>query len=201
MQFNNLIIIVMKTSKIYLLLVFPVILFSCNSQQNRSKEVSKDTTKNAMLVENAKVEGGEQQSDEDFVKEAASGGLMEVELGRYAQQNATNPRVKNFGAMMVKDHSKANEELRSIATSKNITMPAAMMDKQQNTVNDLQKKGADFDKEYMKEMVDDHEKDVDKFQKMAENGKDPDLKAFAAKTVSILLMHQDSAKSIRDALK
>lgn len=154
-----------------------------------------------MLVENAKVEGGEQQSDEDFVKEAASGGLMEVELGRYAQQNATNPRVKNFGAMMVKDHSKANEELRSIATSKNITMPAAMMDKQQNTVNDLQKKGADFDKEYMKEMVDDHEKDVDKFQKMAENGKDPDLKAFAAKTVSILLMHQDSAKSIRDALK
>lgn len=191
----------MKTSKIYLLLVFPVILFSCNSQQNRSKEVSKDTTKNAMLVENAKVEGGEQQSDEDFVKEAASGGLMEVELGRYAQQNATNPRVKNFGAMMVKDHSKANEELRSIATSKNITMPAAMMDKQQNTVNDLQKKGADFDKEYMKEMVDDHEKDVDKFQKMAENGKDPDLKAFAAKTVSILLMHQDSAKSIRDALK
>lgn len=192
----------MKTLRLYLLLIVPVILFSCNSQQNRSKEGSKDTTKNAMLVENAKVESGEQQSDEDFVKEAASGGLMEVELGRYAQQNATNPRVKNFGAMMVKDHSKANEELRTLAASKNITLPAAMMDKHQNKVNDLQKKDkTEFDKDYMKEMVDDHEKDVDNFQKMAEKGKDPDLKAFAAKTVSILLMHQDSAKSIRDALK
>lgn len=193
----------MKTLKLYLLLVIPVILWSCNSQQNQSKEGSKDTTDNAMLVENAKVEGGEQQSDEDFVKEAASAGLMEVELGRYAQQNATNPRVKNFAAMMVKDHSKANEELRSIASGKNITLPAAMNDNHQNKVNDLQKKekGAEFDREYMNEMVDDHEKDVDKFQRMAEKGQDPDLKAFAAKTVSILLMHQDSAKSIRDALK
>ncbi len=71
-----------------------------------------------------------------------------------------------------------------------------------NMVNDLKKKkGADFDKEYMKEMVDDHEKDVDKFRQQAENGNDPELKAFAGKTLPVLIIHQDSAKKINSVLK
>jgi putative membrane protein len=152
-----------------------------------------------MLVENAKVEAT--ADDKSFVGEAATGGLMEVELGRYAEQNALNPRVKNFGAMMVRDHSKANDELKAIAAGKNISFPATMDDSQMNIVNDLKtKSGADFDKEYMKEMVDDHERDVDKFKKESEDGTDAEIKAFASKTLPILNAHQDSAKSIRDAL-
>jgi len=136
--------------------------------------------------------------DEDFIREAASGGMLEVELGRYAQQNAQNPRVKQYGAMMVRDHSKANEELRGIASGKNVTI-SDIEDSHRRKMTDLQEKsGQDFDEAYMKEMVDDHEKDVDKFKKVAEDGKDPDLKAFAAKTLPVLLMHLDSAKSIRD---
>lgn len=170
---------------------------------NRPKtDSSKDTDKNAMLVENAKVEGQDnEQGDQGFLNEAASGGMMEVELGRYAQENAVNTRVKNFGAMMVRDHSKANEELKSLASSKSLTLPSSMDEKHMNKVNELKgKTGADFDKEYMKEMVDDHEKDVDEFRKQSENAKDADIKAFAAKTLPILQTHQDSAKAIRDAL-
>lgn len=126
---------------------------------------------------------------------------MEVELGKYAQQNATNPRVRNFGSMMVRDHSKANDELKSIASRKNINVPTTMEDKHREMMSDIQKKsGQDFDKEYMKAMVDDHGKDIDKFKKHAENGVDPDLKTFASKTLPVLLMHQDSAKVIRDFL-
>jgi putative membrane protein len=189
----------MKTLK-FVVIILSVAMMACN---NRPKtDSSKDTDKNAMLVENAKVEGQDnEQGDQGFLNEAASGGMMEVELGRYAQENAVNPRVKNFGAMMVRDHSKANEELKSLASSKSLTLPSSMDEKHMNKVNELKgKTGADFDKEYMKEMVDDHEKDVDEFRKQSENAKDADIKAFAAKTLPILQTHQDSAKAIRDAL-
>ncbi|HEX2976404.1 MAG TPA: DUF4142 domain-containing protein [Bacteroidales bacterium] len=189
----------MKTLK-FVVIILSVAMMACN---NRPKtDSSKDTDKNAMLVENAKVEGQDnEQGDQGFLNEAASGGMMEVELGRYAQENAVNTRVKNFGAMMVRDHSKANEELKSLASSKSLTLPSSMDEKHMNKVNELKgKTGADFDKEYMKEMVDDHEKDVDEFRKQSENAKDADIKAFAAKTLPILQTHQDSAKAIRDAL-
>lgn len=197
----------MKTLTFKLLLMaIAVIMMACGGQQNRNTGndttlMDNDTASNTAVMQDNNAGGGSEK-DEDFIKEAASGGLMEVELGRYAQQNAQNPRVRNFGAMMVRDHSQANEELKAILTQKNLTVPAAMEDNHRNKMNDIQKKtGADFDKEYMGEMVDDHEKDVDRFKRYAENGNDPELKAFAAKTLPILLMHQDSAKKIRDAIK
>ena len=204
----------MKTLTLKLLIMaIPIVMMSCGGQQNRNADNNKDndstvlgsdtTNRNAVVVDNKDNDGmNGSNRDENFIEDAVSGGLMEVELGRYAQQNAQNPRVRNFGAMMVRDHSKANEELKSILTQKNITVPTTMKDKHHDSMTDIQKKtGTDFDKDYISEMVDDHEKDVDKFKKMAEDGTDPELKAFAAKTLPILLMHQDSAKKIKDALK
>ena len=197
----------MKTLTFKLLLMaIAVIMMACGGQQNRNTDndstlMDADSVGNTAVLQDNNA-GGVADKDEDFIKEATSGGLMEVELGRYAQQNAQNPRVRNFGAMMVRDHSQANEELKAILSQKNLTAPAAMEDNHRNKMNDIQKKtGADFDKEYIGEMVDDHEKDVDRFKRYAENGNDPELKAFAAKTLPVLLMHQDSAKKIRDAIK
>ncbi|MGE5457822.1 MAG: DUF4142 domain-containing protein [Methanococcaceae archaeon] len=198
----------MKTITFKLLLMaIPLIMMACGGQQNRTGNTSdndstlvRDTTnKDAVLVND---NNAASNKDDDFIKDAVSGGLMEVELGRYAQQNAQNPRVRNFGAMMVRDHSKANDELKTLLTQKNIAVPPTMDDKHHDKMTDIQKKtGADFDKDYMSEMVDDHDKDVDKFKKFAENGTDPELKSFAGKLLPVLLMHQDSAKKIKDALK
>ncbi|HLP71603.1 MAG TPA: DUF4142 domain-containing protein [Bacteroidales bacterium] len=193
----------MKTAKYLLIMAVPLVMMSCNNQR-ANRQDNKNLADKAVVVENAKVDANkdnEPQSVENFVQEAAYGGMMEVELGRYAQQNASSPRVKNFGAMMVRDHSKANDELKSIAAGKSMTVPATLDDKHQNNMNDvMKKKGADFDKDYMKMMVDDHNKDVDEFRKQSENGKDPEIKAFAAKTLQVLVVHQDSAKRINDAL-
>ena len=208
----------MKTITLKLLLMaVPIIMMSCGGSQNRNNAntsnanvnadnsaMSKDSAnKSAILMnDSTNMDHSGQFKDQDFVKEASSGGLMEVELGKYAQQHAMNARVKNFGAMMVRDHTKANEELKSIAATKNMTLPSTMEDKHREMMSDIQKKtGGDFDKAYIKEMVDDHEKDVDKFKKQAEKGVDPDLKTFASKTLPVLLMHQDSAKKINDAIK
>ena len=194
----------MKAIKFLLLLVVPIMI-SCNSQPN-NRNMSENKSTDDIDMSDPRTGMGARNSDNDldvddeFIREAASGGMLEVELGRYAQQNAQNPRVKQYGAMMVRDHSKANEELRGIASGKNVTI-SDMDDSHRGKMTDLQEKsGAEFDEAYMKEMVDDLEKDVDKFKKQAEDGKDRDVKAFAAKTLPVLLMHQDSAKSIRDAI-
>ncbi len=133
----------------------------------------------------------------DFAVEAANGGMMEVKLGEYASKNAIDKRVKNFGSMMVKDHTKANNELKGIATSKNIAIPSTVGEDKTQDMNDLMKKtGKDFDKAYMEAMVKDHKDDIDLFQKTADNSKDSAMKAFAAKALPTLKKHLDSAEAI-----
>jgi putative membrane protein len=99
--------------------------------------------------------------------------------------------------MLVTDHSKANDELKSIASSKSVTVPAAMMPAHQKHVDMLKaKSGADFDKAYMNMMLDDHKKDIADFKKASSNGTDSDIKNFAAKTLPVLQKHLDSAQAI-----
>lgn len=140
--------------------------------------------------------------DSTFVLEAASGGLMEVTLGKLAATNASSAEVKKFGAQMVTDHSAANNELMAIAATKNITVPANPAEKHQKHIDELKtKKGAEFDKAYMRMMVEDHEEDVSKFEKEATDGGDADVKAFAASKVPILKSHHEMAKGINDKMK
>jgi putative membrane protein len=103
-----------------------------------------------------------------FALKAGAGGTMEVELGNIAQQNAQSPRVKRFGAMMVKDHTKANKELISLAGSRNILIPSKIPDKIQTHIDEMKKlRGAEFDKHYMDMMTDDHKEDIELFEKAA----------------------------------
>lgn len=133
----------------------------------------------------------------DFAVEAANGGMTEVELGKLAQEKASDQRVKDFGAMMVKDHTAAGDRLKSIAAAKNITLPSEIGDKAKKDIEDLSKKsGKDFDKAYMDMMLDDHKNDVKEFEDAADKCKDPDLKTFASETLPTLRMHLDSAKAI-----
>lgn len=142
------------------------------------------------------------EDDTKFMMKAASGGMMEVELGQMAQQKAKSQRVKDFGAMMVRDHTNANNELKALAANKNVSLPAAMVEEHQMHVNNMKEKaGMDFDKAYMSMMIDDHEKDVSDFSSASNNGSDAEVKAFAAKTLPVLRAHLNSAKSVNDAVK
>lgn len=132
-----------------------------------------------------------------FMKDAAQGGLSEVALGKMAVQKGTSPAVKSFGQMMVDDHTRANNELAQVASRKGVTLPTDVSAKQNAMADKLSKlSGAEFDKEYAKEMVSDHQEDVEEFQKQAQNGTDPDVKAFAEKTLPVLQKHLAAAKQL-----
>ena len=128
--------------------------------------------------------------DADFVKGAASGGMMEVQLGKTAQENASKTQVKEFGRRMQTDHSKANNDLKKIAAKKDIKLPTELERQHKSTLDKLSKlKGGEFDREYMSTMVTDHKEDIEKFQEEAEKGKDPDVKKFAKDNLPILKKH------------
>lgn len=165
---------------------------------NESNEVKHDSAENTGTAQTAPVS----EEDSKFAVEAASGGMMEVQLGELAQQKASSQRVKDFGAMMVRDHTKANDELKSLAGMKSITLPPAPGEDHMDNIKELSKKsGKEFDKDYIKMMVDDHKNDVDHFEKCSKDAKDTDIKAFADKTLPVLRAHLDSAKAIRSSMK
>jgi putative membrane protein len=141
-------------------------------------------------------------ADSKFVQAAASGGMLEVRLGELAATKASNPAVRQFGQRMVRDHSMANKQLMSALTASGIRPPMAMLDKDVTTFNHLAKlSGAEFDKAYMKHMVEDHKHDVAAFEKEAKDGKDAKVKAFAEQTLPTLKEHLKLAQQTCDQVE
>lgn len=142
--------------------------------------------------------GSLSSSDRKFVTEAAEGGKMEVELGELAQQKAESDAVKQFGKRMADDHGKANRELADLASSKAVQLsdkPSSKAQREKDRLSTLS--GAAFDREYVKMMVKDHEKDVAAFKRESQQAKDPDLKAWAAKTLPTLEDHLRMIKQVQ----
>ena len=135
--------------------------------------------------------------DRDFMNDAASAGMKEVELGRYAASPAGSARVKEYGQHMMDDHAKANEELKEIAAQKDVELPAKMSATDRAAVDRLMKmKGAEFDRAYMQAMVADHQKVIGKFRDQSRSGQDPTIKQFATKTLPTLEHHLEMAKEV-----
>ncbi|MGB9474695.1 MAG: DUF4142 domain-containing protein [Candidatus Udaeobacter sp.] len=130
------------------------------------------------------------EKDKTFMKKAAKGGMMEVAMGKTAEQNAQSEDVKSFGKRMVTDHSKANDELKSIAEQKGVKLS-----------NKEHTGKWSSDKAYMDAMVKDHEKDLAEFKEEASGGSDPDVKKFADDTAKIIQEHLDLAKETQGKLQ
>ncbi len=161
-------------------------------EQTKSK---KDGTEVAEEQNAEKMVTDEGEDDAEFMVKAASGGMLEVELGQLATQKGGNTQVKEFGRQMIKDHGTANQELKNLATLKNITLPTSMSDKHRKHVEELSRlSGAEFDREYMELMKKDHKEDIKLFEKAANEAMDADIKALAAKELPVLRHHLQMAE-------
>lgn len=128
--------------------------------------------------------------DASFYKKAAEGGIAEVEAGQLAQGKGNSQPVKDFGAMMVKDHSAANEKLKTLAASKDITLPSSSSVGQMAAKTKLDALSGDaFDKSYVKGQVSAHRQTIALFRKEISSGQDADAKAFATATLPTVRSH------------
>jgi putative membrane protein len=187
----------MKKNTWRLLLMFCALLsFASCSRKNDtdSKELAKDQNE-------AKFDDTKKEDDTKFAVEAADGGMLEVQLAQLAIANAASKQVKDFAQSMVKEHSKANEELKSLATQKNITLPGTLSEESKKEYDKLaEKRGEDFDEAYCDFMVKDHKDDIDKFKKEADDGNDADIKSWASEKLPTLQHHLSMAESMEDAV-
>jgi putative membrane protein len=141
---------------------------------------------------------GMSRSDRDFMTKVAGDSLAEIELGRLAAERGQSDAVKQFGQRMVSDHTKANDELKRLADQKGVTLPTQLDKTHARTRDRLAKlDAAAFDREFVKDMVRDHKKDVSAFQRESQKAKDPDLKSWAGQTLPTLQDHLKAAQDLQ----
>jgi putative membrane protein len=129
-------------------------------------------------------------NEKAFIMNAAKGGMTEVELGKLAAEKGASQEVKDFGNQMVKDHSKANDDLKEVAGKMNVTMPEKVDPKHQAMIAKMSAlSGAAFDKAYVNGMVKAHKQDIALFESADKEVKNEDLKAFIEKTVPVMKGH------------
>ncbi len=187
----------MKTLNFFIAaLISAVVALACNSGDRRATDDSVDQARN--VNDTAATTN---RDDTDFAVKAADAGLAEIELGKLALEKSNDPRVKEFAQKIVEDHSKVVEELMTVASQKNIVLPAVPSDDHVEKVQDLKEApDADFDSEYIAQIAADHSRVVSWFEDAAEDAEDPDIKSFATKNLSKLKQHHELAKELRDSL-
>jgi len=136
--------------------------------------------------------------DAEFVKKAASGGMAEVAMGQLGAKMGQSSGVKQFSETLIADHTKANQELMAAAKAAGLTVPPAIGAEEQKHIDMMKEhKGADFDKAFADHMIKDHEKDIAEFKRASTEAKDPNIKAFATKTLPTLQQHLEMAKKLQ----
>lgn len=203
----------MKTLRYLILITLTVWgIQACNNPRNKdtvsmAKEANKDNDTTDYMdtrslgTEEFPTVATMPYSDSDFAVEAADGGMLEVQLGKIALTNSSNQDVKDFGQMMIDDHTKANNELMALAKEKNITLPPAPSQKSVKRIKDLNEKtGGDFDKDYINFMVSDHESVISSFENASNKTADADIRSFVDKTLPVLKNHLSAAKTLKDKL-
>jgi putative membrane protein len=189
--------IIFMKRMISLFAVSTLFILSCNNEAKDPVEQADSANKQAR-IDTTTMAPAPDAATSSFLVDAANGGMAEVALSRLAAEKSSNAAVKNFARMMITDHTAANDQVKTLAAQKNVTLPADVSEENRKTADDLMKKtGKDFDKDYVDIMQKDHEKTVKMFENAASNIKDADVISFANNTLPKLRAHLDSIKVIR----
>jgi len=184
------------------LLALPFLIWACNNE-------SKDSVEKADSANEAKLDSPATHATittdaetTDFLVKAANCGMAEVQFGQLAQEKAINQQVKDLGKMMADEHSAANEQVKSLAAQRNVSLPATLSDEKKKDYDNLAKKsGKDFDKAYLSLLESEHKTDIDLFEKSVDKINDAEVKTFINNTIPKLKSHHQSVKDLQKSIK
>jgi len=190
-------------------LIIGAIFFSaCNGNSSKSETMNSDSTSSTMSSDTNKMVSPATDTSnskmamvgddaKDFTTNATQDGMTEVELGKIAMKNAGTQSIKDFGKMMVDDHSKIDNELKDLATKKMVDVPTAVTADQQKDIDKLSKEtGKTFDKDYVHMMLEGHKKAIAAFKSAGDKITDSDYKDFIMKSLPTLQKHLDAIEAI-----
>src|ERR1017187_667299 len=143
-----------------------------------------------LLVSPASAATPVSMADKDFILAAAQGGMTEVKLGELVAQKGLRADVKEFGQMMVKDHSAINDDLKALAAKEGVTLPDSLDAKHQGMVDKLAAlTGSAFDDAYVAAMIKGHKKDAKAFKAESTARQGADIKSFLDKSIPVVESH------------
>ncbi|HYE18514.1 MAG TPA: DUF4142 domain-containing protein [Tepidisphaeraceae bacterium] len=174
---------------------------ACLSLVVSSAAFAADNPKKGMSLVDQKVMSMTPPADsKQFAMKAAESGMCEVQLGKLAQTKGTSDQVKQLGRMLEQEHSQANQELMSVAKAKNIDLPTTVGEDKQAELDAFGKlEGKAFDNAFLLHNIKGHLKSVMMFRTEAQNGTDPEIKAWAAKTLPALQKHTSHIAQVAQA--
>jgi putative membrane protein len=183
-----------------------ILVTGCNQQRGNEPKNTADNNTSSRIDTNNEAKtstgGPVSTSDQQFVTEAANGGMKEVELSTYVAQQTKNQDVKQLAERIAQDHTNANQELKTAAQQDNAQMPASIDEKSVQELNQFKKmSGSKLDRMYVQHMIEDHQKDIAKFQQQANSGMSAQVKAFAQKTLPTLQEHLQMAQQTQSKLR
>jgi putative membrane protein len=185
------------------------LLFAIVSIMGACNNATKDSVEKADSINKANIDSPEvkqpimaDEATASFLVKAANGGMTEVQLGQIAQEKGLDPKVKDFGAMMVHNHSAVNGQVKALAAERNVTLPDSISDENKKEVKDISTKvGRAFDKAYINAMVKGHGATIDLFEKAKDNVNDAEVKEFINNTLPKVKTHLDAVKAIQKDIK
>lgn len=186
-----------------LLPAFCCMLFAaCNSSNDNTTESTTNTSTSTNSSTDANVSTTNNvvtdEKSSEFLKKVTNSGMAEVQMAKDAQQKATIDAVKNFAAMLERDHTAVNDQIKAFASQRNVSVPTTISDDKQKMMNDMNKMtGKSFDKDFISMMIKGHNDGIKLFEDTRDNASDIEIKNFADKTLPTLRMHLDSAKAIQ----
>ena len=177
-----------------------IAIFTLNSCKNESKP--EDPKEVAEELNEAKFKDAESnEEDSQYLVNAAETDMKEIEIGKLAQEKGADPEVKAFGKMLIEDHTKSFGQVKTLASRKNISLPASLTEKGKDGYSKLNKEsGLEFDKKFAEMMVEGHEKMIERMNKAAEKGNDEEIRVWASNKISTLTTHLDHAKKLKEKI-
>lgn len=179
------------------IMIVLLVLSSCGSgpQKNDAKEIAEEHN-------DAKFENKEAENDAQYLVDAYSIGLYEIELSQHAKQKAVRDDVKELASKMIESHAKQNELIKSTASANQVSLQDQLTDEQLKEITDLgDKKGLDLDKTYLDKIIADHEKAIKLSEKAADKANVPEIRNLFSNALSPLRAHLEIAMGIKDKIK
>lgn len=137
----------------------------------------------------------------DFVVNAAKGNMGEQVLAETAQEKSSNEAVKNYAQKLVEHHRSANEKLKTIAEQTDIKWPSDLRAPHHEVAQNLKNlDGKEFDQKYVNQMVQDHEREIQKYESLSQTVGNKDIQNYINTTLPIMKAHLDEAKQLQERL-
>lgn len=177
-------------------------LVSCNELRRGNDSNLNEERNEAAAESNTDKFAGKKQKDADFVYEVVASSYGEIKLAEVANQKSRTPEVKKIAEELLNDHTSSLNELKTLAQAKAISVPVEEADASKRKLENIaQESGREFDEKWCKEMLDLHDRKIEKFQKRMDETEDTELKAFISKTLPVLKEHQQSLAACEETLK